>query len=359
MISIAFTGDIAFSGYFKDKYDGDILGESVKEFLTSADHVAANVEGAVTDLTDGREFHHSSPEASVSFLKSIGADIWNLGNNHTFDLGVGGVKSTLSCAEKCGFRTIGATDPTEPVIIGDNEVALISVTYEERNIDDGGAYYGTLNWTDARLEKMITEAKKKCRYCIVVAHCGDEFSPLPLPYVRRRYHKYLEYGADAVVGHHPHVVQNYETVGDKVIFYSLGNFVFDTNYQRAQNHTDLGVLLRLDLGDTLTWDHLPIKIDRAAGRVVKTDDIPVFCDLGEKEYGKYWPLAAKMLEKNQIKAKIYLHGARGIKAKMKDAARRIVHLKYDFGRDLFFGSVRSGFVRCDKDSSLYKYIIGS
>ena len=363
MVSTVFTGDVAFSGYFKDKYNSDIIDRRVKEFLTSADHVVANVECVVTDNNDGREFRHTSPEASVDFFRSIGANIWCLGNNHSFDLGAGGVKNTLSVAAKNDIRTIGAgktDDIAAPLVIGENEVAIISVTYEKRIMNDNGTGYGTLFWKDEKLKKIIADAKNTCRWCIVVAHCGDEFSPIPLPYIRKQYRRYLEYGADVVVGHHPHVVQNYETVGEKVIFYSLGNFVFDTNYQRSQCHTDLGVLLKICFGESaITWDHIAVRIERDTGNICNTDDIAVFRDIGQKEYDKYWPLAAKVLEKNQIKVREYLHGSRDIMTKLKYAAKRYTHLRYDFGRDIFIGSIHSKFKKYDKDSILYKYIIGS
>lgn len=90
------------------------------------------------------------------------------------------------------------------------------------------------------------EIKEKCRWCVIVVHGGEEFASLPNPYTRVRYLKYLELGADVVVGHHPHVTENYELFEDgKVIFYSLGNFIFDTDYQRAHPYTDEGALLKL------------------------------------------------------------------------------------------------------------------
>ena len=90
----------------------------------------------------------------------------------------------------------------------------------------------------------------------MVTHEGHEFSQIPMPYLRNKYHRFLEYGADIVVGHHPHVVQNYEKVGDKIIFYSLGNFIFDTDYQRLQNYTENGILLKLSFTqDSYSWEH--------------------------------------------------------------------------------------------------------
>ena len=95
------------------------------------------------------------------------------------------------------------------------------------------------------IAKRIAEIKAKCRWCVVICHGGEEFAAMPLPYVRNRYLQYLELGADVVVGHHPHVPENYELLDNgKAIFYSLGNFIFDTDYQRAHLYTELFLILK-------------------------------------------------------------------------------------------------------------------
>ena len=98
MTTISFTGDIVFSGYFSGKYQPEILDERIIGFLTDSDYTVANVEGSVTDHTDDKTFHHSNPTAVVPFLRAINANIWNLGNNHTFDFGVKGIEDTISIA---------------------------------------------------------------------------------------------------------------------------------------------------------------------------------------------------------------------------------------------------------------------
>ena len=111
-----------------------------------------------------------------------------------------------------------------PAIISIATAKPVEKTAGEAKADENKA--GCYSWSDLdEIQNTINEIKKTCRWCVVVAHAGEEFTPLPSPYTRERYHKYLEMGADIVVAHHPHVPMNYETVGDKVIFYSLGNFI--------------------------------------------------------------------------------------------------------------------------------------
>ena len=112
--TIAFTGDIGFDKYMEKKWeDEDLLAPEITEFLTSADHVVANVEGPLVDNTatlmqaaEMRLMHTINP-AAERVLKDIHADIWNLCNNHIMDAGQDGLALTLQEAKKFGAKTIG------------------------------------------------------------------------------------------------------------------------------------------------------------------------------------------------------------------------------------------------------------
>ena len=102
-------------------------------------------------------------------------------------------------------------------------------------------------------------------------------------------------GADIVVSHHPHVPMNYEMVGDKAIFYSLGNFIFDTDYQRSQYNTEKGLLLSIKLSES-SFSFTPYGIDILRDKDhVDLGELPViFQDVPEEEYKLLSPLSAKM-----------------------------------------------------------------
>ena len=116
---------------------------------------------------------------------------------------------------------------------------------------------------------------------------------------------YLSMGADIVVSHHPHVPMNYETFPGKAIFYSLGNFIFDTDYQRSQFNTEFGILLKLNFTkEEFTFDASGLKIDRDREKVVRSELPDIFTDVCEEEYEKLEPLAAKQFieaTKRQLK----------------------------------------------------------
>ena len=254
--SIVFTGDIGFDRYMDHRWEDDaLLSQPILDFFHGADHVAANVEGALIDAVDDGSrgvFFHAMNPAATKVLKDMHADIWCVGNNHTMDAGKEGVISTRKIAQEMGCLTIGAglneVEASEPIYLDEaGGIGMFGVAYMAECIPATATEPGIFRWDDMDyIKRRIDEVKAKCRWCVVVSHGGEEFTSMPSPYTRDRYLRYLELGADVVVAHHPHVPENYELFPDgKAIFYSLGNFIFDTNYQRAHLYTDVGVLLKL------------------------------------------------------------------------------------------------------------------
>ena len=306
--SLVFTGDIGFDRYMYGKWDDEnLLSPEVLDFLHSADHVIANVEGPVAEAPQNttqsgvQQLLHTIDPAAIKVFKNMKADIWNICNNHIMDAGEYGIKCTLEYAKENWAQTIGAGmdihEARKPVILDEaGGIGLFGVGYQRacRKADENKA--GCYSWSDLdAIQNTINEIKSKCRWCIVVAHAGEEFTPLPSPYTRERYHKYLEMGADIVVAHHPHVPMNYETVGDKIIFYSLGNFIFDTDYQRSQFNTEYGILVKLNFTENeFSYEPMGLKIIRGDERVVKHDLPPIFQDVQEEDFNLLSPLSAKM-----------------------------------------------------------------
>ena len=306
--SLVFTGDIGFDRYFYGKWDDEnLISKEILDFLHSADHVIPNVEGPVakaeqnTTQSGVQQLLHTIDPKAVKVLNKMGADIWNICNNHIMDAGPYGIESTLNIAKELNVQTIGAgmniDEARKPVIIDEaGGIGLFGVGYQracrKADIDKPGCY----SWSDFdAIQNTINEIKSKCRWCIVVAHAGEEFTPLPSPYTRERYHKYLEMGADIVVGHHPHVPMNYETVGDKIIFYSLGNFIFDTDYQRSQHKTELGIIVKLNFTENeFSYEPMGLRIVRGDEKIVKDDLPPIFVDVQEEDFNLLSPLSAKM-----------------------------------------------------------------
>ena len=326
---LTFTGDIGFDHYMSEKWaDPELVSEDIRSVFRASDHVIINVEGAVVkredailhrvDSVEEQMLHTIDPEA-VSFLKKLPADIWNLSNNHIMDAGAMGLKSTLELAGKNNISTIGAgmdkAGAARPLYLDEaGGIGMFSVCYRPDCVEADEEKAGCISWADMdTIERSIKDIRQKCRWCIMVVHGGEEFTSLPSPYTRDRYLKYLEMGADIIIGHHPHVPMNYELVSshdrsgsrirndssgygfrDKLIVYSLGNFIFDTDYQRSQLNTDRGMIFSLSLTESgFDYKAYGIKLDRERERVFLTDLPEIFENIPEEEYKKLAPLSAK------------------------------------------------------------------
>lgn len=318
--SLIFTGDIGFDKYMDKKWeDPDLVSQEVLSFLHSADHLIINVEGPLSKQDKVKRENgvvaltHSMDPAATSFFQKIGADVWNICNNHIMDAGPDGMADTLTEALKCHVKTLGAgmniREAVRPVIFPEaGGIGMIGVGYQRACRKATEEIPGCFSWSDMDLiQEAIHEIKKTCRWCIVVAHGGEEFTALPSPYTRQRYMDYLSMGADIVVGHHPHVPMNYETFPGKAIFYSLGNFVFDTDYQRSQFNTEFGLFIKLHFTESaFSFEPFGIEIDRNVDYIVKGEISPIFTDVQEEEYKLLLPLAAKMFIENTKRQLRYL-----------------------------------------------------
>ena len=329
-VSIAFSGDIGFDKYMDKKWQDDsFLSIEVVEFFGCAEHVCINVEGAVVDtdsIPKKSEFFHAMSPNAVAVFNKMHADIWSIGNNHTMDAGEIGIKSTLQYAKENGAKTIGAgldlNQASAPTYLeGAGGVGILNVSYMKENTPATKTQAGFFAWNDMEeIERRIKEIKSKCRWCVIVAHGGDEFSPVPNQYTRDRYIEYLRLGADVVVGHHPHVVENYELFDDgKAIFYSLGNFIFDTDYQRSHINTDIGVVLKLEFSnEKFEFNAMGIKINREKGKIEKTNLPDIFENIDATEYETLKPLFSKAFIEEEKRKMIYLEPEKYSNATLKE-----------------------------------------
>ena len=341
--SIVFTGDIGFDRYMARRWkDEKLLDDETLAFFRSADHVAANVEGALIDAVDDGSrgvFFHSMDPAAACLLEKIGADIWCIGNNHTMDAGREGVISTRALAAQLGCRTIGAglneVEASQPIYLEEaGGIGMFGVAYMAECIPATATEPGIFRWDDmAYIASRIAEVKTRARWCVIVSHGGEEFTSLPSPYTRDRYLKYLELGADVVVAHHPHVPENYELFDDgKAIFYSLGNFIFDTDYQRAHLYTDIGVLLKLIFTEEkLDFEARGIRIVRGEERIEAAPLPEIFTNVPAEEYALLSPLAAQAFVKEDMRKMIYLE------------PQRFTDAPAEVWRDYFFSTEPDGY----------------
>lgn len=339
--SIIFTGDIGFDRYMLNKWEDDqLLSKPILEFFNSADHVCANVEGALIDVPDDGTrsvcFHAMNPGAT-KVLQKMHADIWSIGNNHTMDAEEAGVISTQKIAKELGCQVIGAglniEEASRPVYLDEaGGIGLLGISYMPGCHSSTANSPGILPWDDIEtISARIEEIKAKCRWCVIVCHGGEEFTCLPMPYTRDRYIQFLELGADVVISHHPHVAENYELFdNNKMIFYSLGNFIFDTDYQRAHPYTDIGVLVKLHFTEhDVSFEAIGTKIIRGLEHIDIAPLPDIFTNITESDYNLLYPLAAKGLIIDERRRMIYLKPEKYTECSSEDWMAHLLDKEYE------------------------------
>ena len=276
---ILFGGDVMLSRHVarlaRAVHDPASPLRDLAPVLRSADIAFVNLEAPFSDrghvMEHGMVFK-AEPEM-IAALQTAGISIVSTANNHARDCGDHGVEFTLAWLHQHGIRTVGSAPTTEAAHAGTvidlhgERFGFLAYTFDQSN--------GNYPDIDHRIAIMDIPTMRRdvarllqdhASVVIVSMHAGTEYQPHPNPYQTTFAHAALDAGARVVVGHHPHVTQSWERVSNGVIFYSLGNLVFD-QFQRAE--TQRGALAEVVFtGKTLESAALiPVEIVRTIPRL--------------------------------------------------------------------------------------------
>lgn len=213
----------------------------IESLIRDADIAVANFEGTVPRThkqTEPFTFAFSIRDEYLKEVKSTGFDILSLANNHTFDFGSEGLSHTR---KRCEFHRITCVGDPRTL----NEFS--SHIYEGEHHTIGLLFLNTIfGYPDTtELSAEIEELNMMSDVVIVSVHWGDEYALMQNSRQEALAHHIVDAGADVVIGHHPHVVQGIEQYRDGMIFYSLGNFIFD-QYFSVDVQEGIAVRLTLD-----------------------------------------------------------------------------------------------------------------
>lgn len=188
-----------------------------------------------------------------------------LANNHVFDYGLDGFRETLDVLHKRGIRMVGAgLDGVEAraplsVRVGGERMTVLNFS-EGEDLTAAKDGPGVCGWEIERLAGLVRKAKRRGDFVIAVGHAGLEYIPFPPPYVVKAYRALSDAGADAVIGHHPHVPQGVEMRNGRLIAYSLGNFVFHQPAELYYRRTGFAVSLSVKGGRLASHEFHPYRI---------------------------------------------------------------------------------------------------
>jgi poly-gamma-glutamate synthesis protein (capsule biosynthesis protein) len=268
---LMFVGDIQLSRAVGDHLiridDWSWPFARIASATQEADVMFGNLESVVSDRggTAGCTYCFRADPRVIEGLTGAGFDVLSVANNHAFDYGRDAFADSLARLEAAGIVPVGggitAARAREPAVftVGDTSIAYLA--YTDLLPAAACAVEGNpgVNCADAgRMADEITKADAMADLVVVSFHTGTEYGPVHDLRQERIYRAAVDAGADVVIGHHPHVIQDTERYRDGVIFYSLGNFIFDQGWSAP---TMLGMLVDITVRDGAIEDIATRSVD--------------------------------------------------------------------------------------------------
>lgn len=240
VVSVACAGDVNFGdGVTPSLSSGgvDYPWADASEVFSLADLSFVNLECCLSTAGSpvaGKEFCFRGPPDAAEGMKRAGLSVVSLANNHAKDYGTAAFLETLDHLKANGIAWCGAgrndAEAYSPAVLKSHgrKVGFVAFTWV---VPHGWPATATnpgcaTTWSRDRVAGTIKEAKAGCDYVVASFHWGIELATSPNEEQRALAHLAVDSGADLVLGHHPHVVQGFELYGNRLIAYSLGNFIF-------------------------------------------------------------------------------------------------------------------------------------
>lgn len=255
--TISFVGDISLADdweiipYYDSRGKGvyGILGEEVVDIMKESNIMVANNEFTVSNrgskLPNKYYTFRAKPER-LSIYDEMGVDIVSIANNHAYDYGEKAFLDTLKYLKQYDIPYVGGgkdrEEATKPYyfIANGYKIAFVAATRAEKYIltpeatkNSSGVFRA---YDPSLLIKTIKKVKKNSDFVIVLMHWGREDSHKLEDVQLKTGKKYIDAGADLIVGSHAHVLQGMEFYDDKLIAHNLGDFIFN------RENKDTGIL---------------------------------------------------------------------------------------------------------------------
>lgn len=265
-ITISVVGDLMCHGpqfeyarVNKDSFDFTPVYRNVNKYLKSSDFTFGNLE-TVTAGKDNKGYTgyplFNTPVNYLDALKSVGFDLLVTANNHSFDRSVKGVLKTIDELIKRNINYVGTftsqndRDSIRVFDINGIKTAILAYSYGTNGnpIPKGRDYLINLINFNMIEHDILTARNKNAELVIVHYHFGDEYIREPVKSQKDAVNKAIEFGADIVIGGHPHVLQPvdfFKTNNGKLdtgfVAYSMGNFFSN----QRDRYKDAGLIITL------------------------------------------------------------------------------------------------------------------
>lgn len=315
-----FVGDIMLGRSIKTKSElnnyEDIF-KDVSYLWKDSQYVSGNIESALLDNPEefeksDKEIHLYAETKVANLLKNNGFTMANLSNNHLGDFGRQGVISTINAVKSAGLNYVGAGENIDDAATYDIQevngikVATIGISdIVPKDFSANRTEAGILSTMYPSYNRLVYEASQEADLVVVNLHWGVEYGVDETEDQEKIAKALIDAGADVIIGSHPHVLQPIQTYKDGIIFYSMGNFVFDQGWSRTKDSIVLNYYIN-EKGEG-TFEVVPVRIENGYP-VVTTNKFyqkRIFATLTKNlEKSKFEVTGDTLILKNIIKTNI-------------------------------------------------------
>ena len=291
-VKIVIGGDIFpknAHGFFKEGKIDRLFSKEIIELFRTADFSICNLEGALTHAETkipkcGPNL--KAPPETAEGIKRLGLDYVSLANNHVTDFGVQGYLDTCKALanHNIGFFGAGSNIDTIKthisVKVKEKRIVFYAVSETVFNIPQKD-FPGVNLYDEYRVCKELEELKNNCDILIVLYHGGVEYFRYPTPWIRKRFHRMVDSGADIVIAQHTHCIGTMEYYKDSYLLYGQGNFYFEQDNEL--DFTQTGLLLEIDFfKNTFKVNHHLVYRDKDMVKYDVDQDLTGFYERNQK-----------------------------------------------------------------------------
>jgi len=258
-VRIFAAGDMLFDRHIRDtaaQRGENFLFTCMNPLLGQADFAVANLEGPITANESQSvgsvpgapdNYIFTFPPSTAKLLAQHNFRAVSIGNNHINNFGLEGLLSTQQYLSDAKVGAFGGVRGYEGIY--ETEVRGIPMAFVGYN-EFGGS-------SAAEVAKTIAAERAKGYVVIVYAHWGDEYMDATAR-LRPIATTFAQSGASAIMGSHPHIVLGHEYIGNTLVYYSLGNFIFD-QYWNDEVSRGLVLMLSVSKDGSVTADEYPTR----------------------------------------------------------------------------------------------------
>jgi poly-gamma-glutamate synthesis protein (capsule biosynthesis protein) len=254
-----------------DSFDFSGVFKEVKNFLTEPDLTVGNLETVIAGNNKGYSGYpyFNAPDDFIYTLKESGFNLLITANNHALDQGEDGVDRTIVIINQNKIHRTGTfnsqkdQDSIRIFMINSIKIAILAYTENINGLSVPKGKDYIINLIDEeKIKADIQKARlKDVDVVLVHLHYGTEYKREPNDYQKEIVDKIISYGADIIIGGHPHVIQPFDyfkTINTKIdsgfVAYSMGNFVSNQRWR----YSDAGVILNIQISKNKFTDSVYI-----------------------------------------------------------------------------------------------------